>query len=301
MSGTYTAWNGEERPWPPPENWYRAADGRWWHPAYGPDDGPDDRPESLPVWDVTNRHTHVDDAGQEFAAAVDIDAEASPTAETEPERETESELEPETEREPEPETEPSVVGPVATSARGRKAWVTGALMSVAVLGIAALAQFVLAGSNDDVTISPDGPAAVTGDALTTVTPSDASSTVASPDVSSSSTAETEITGTDAGEPVMAAESDPDVAATIAEFRRQMSERGLSTAELTDEQITTFAATYCVYAGGAEDRAAFDELRRVAVTSSRSSLTPTQLNLTITTAVVVFCPEESDRLGITFDG
>ena len=33
---SYTAWDGQHYPWPPPEGWYLAADGRWWHPDSGP-------------------------------------------------------------------------------------------------------------------------------------------------------------------------------------------------------------------------------------------------------------------------
>ena len=36
MSQNYLAWNGEEYPWPPPEGWYEASDGRWWAPNSGP-------------------------------------------------------------------------------------------------------------------------------------------------------------------------------------------------------------------------------------------------------------------------
>ena len=36
MSNTYTAWNGEEYPWPPPEGWYEASDDRWWAKDTGP-------------------------------------------------------------------------------------------------------------------------------------------------------------------------------------------------------------------------------------------------------------------------
>lgn len=285
MNDTYTAWNGEERPWPPPENWYRAADGRWWHPAYGPDDKPDDRPESLPVWDVKNRHTSSVDAEPEPVSAVGRNVEPSPKAEPE--------------LEPEPELETPLVDPGPTHSTGRKPWVASALIAVAVLVTAAVAQFVLAGSSDEVATDPEeAPAVLTDDDLTTAATADPPSTA-----SSSTTTESQVADVDdeVDEPIPSSESDPEAAAAIADFRRQLGERGLSTDELTDEQITTFASTYCVYAGGAEDRAAFDELRRVAVTSSRSNLTPTQLNLTITTAVVVFCPEESERLGITFEG
>ncbi len=33
---TYLAWDGNEYPWPPPQGWYTAVDGRWWPEGYGP-------------------------------------------------------------------------------------------------------------------------------------------------------------------------------------------------------------------------------------------------------------------------
>ena len=53
MTKTYTAWDGESYPWPPPDDWYLAVDGRWWHPNTGPDQtepasGGDDEDASSP-------------------------------------------------------------------------------------------------------------------------------------------------------------------------------------------------------------------------------------------------------------
>ena len=36
MSNTYIGWDGKTYPWPPPEGWYHASDGRWWAPDTGP-------------------------------------------------------------------------------------------------------------------------------------------------------------------------------------------------------------------------------------------------------------------------
>ncbi len=36
MTTTYLAWNGQSYPWPPPDGWYEASDGRWWAPGTGP-------------------------------------------------------------------------------------------------------------------------------------------------------------------------------------------------------------------------------------------------------------------------
>ncbi|MEM7338978.1 MAG: hypothetical protein AAF467_10050 [Actinomycetota bacterium] len=39
MSEHYIAWDGRQYPWPPPDNWYLADDGRYWAPGTGPDPG----------------------------------------------------------------------------------------------------------------------------------------------------------------------------------------------------------------------------------------------------------------------
>ena len=44
VSATYVAWNGQSYPWPPPDGWYEASDGRWWADGTGPDPGGLDLP-----------------------------------------------------------------------------------------------------------------------------------------------------------------------------------------------------------------------------------------------------------------
>ncbi len=36
---TYTAWDDNSYPWPPPDGWYQAGDGKWWPEGYGPQAG----------------------------------------------------------------------------------------------------------------------------------------------------------------------------------------------------------------------------------------------------------------------
>ena len=36
MSETYIGWDGKSYPWPPPDGWYHASDGRWWAGETGP-------------------------------------------------------------------------------------------------------------------------------------------------------------------------------------------------------------------------------------------------------------------------
>lgn len=261
MSSTYTAWNGEERPWPPPENWYRAADGRWWHPAYGPGDEPELDSET----------------GTEPEATPEPDSMPEPEPRLESEPASESESEPEAESEPEPEAESESesphIAPTLVDAPNRPPFrrplVTAALIAAVVLLAAAVSSIVVRGSTDDLATAPDKePAAPDAD--------------------------------DPAPPSPASGSEGEGDSTVGDFRRTMDEHGLSTEALTDRQITGFASSYCTHAAEAEDRADFDELRQRAIAAAGSELTPIQLDLTISTAVAVFCPAESDRLGLSED-
>ncbi len=55
MSKSYTAWNGEEYPWPPPEGWYEASDGKWWAKDSGP--GPKQANQPAASQDASERPT----------------------------------------------------------------------------------------------------------------------------------------------------------------------------------------------------------------------------------------------------
>ena len=69
MTDTYTAWDGNSYPWPPPEGWYEAADGRYWAPGTGP--SPTNQPQShAPVTASTalDEYTTLD-AGDPFGTA----------------------------------------------------------------------------------------------------------------------------------------------------------------------------------------------------------------------------------------
>ncbi|MGI9614672.1 MAG: hypothetical protein ACR2QO_17300 [Acidimicrobiales bacterium] len=48
MSETYTGWDGNPYPWPPPEGWYEASDGRWWAPGTGPNPPGAEGPGGVP-------------------------------------------------------------------------------------------------------------------------------------------------------------------------------------------------------------------------------------------------------------
>ncbi len=44
---TYTAWDDKEYPWPPPDGWYVAGDGKWWPEGYGPGATPTADPHTI--------------------------------------------------------------------------------------------------------------------------------------------------------------------------------------------------------------------------------------------------------------
>ncbi len=47
MAETYTAWNGDDYPWPPPEGWELKSDGRYWPADQGSPAPADDAPDSI--------------------------------------------------------------------------------------------------------------------------------------------------------------------------------------------------------------------------------------------------------------
>ncbi len=333
MTSTYISWNGEELPWPPPENWYRAQDGRWWHPAYGPDDPPDEPavdPQSTSQADTDPepspnyvRRPAGDDAedsitvpvgigGEEWVDTIERSAtdharsansadsipDEEPTLDFKDKQEIEVEIEPEVEAEAEPEVEVEDRRggaddpdhhpdnpPAGATGNSRRQWVIAAIIGGLILVPATVAQVMYGSASTDLATTEEGSESSVVDS----TPSTATSAGDLP----ATTAEAESTTADPP-------ADPEVAVKVTDFRARLEQHELATSELSDHQITTFASTYCVYATGAEDRAAFDDLRQVAVTTSESDLTPEQLNVTITTAIMVFCPEESQRLGINYE-
>ena len=53
MAETYTAWNGDEYPWPPPDGWELKSDGRYWPADQGGEAAAAPAPDPAPVADFT--------------------------------------------------------------------------------------------------------------------------------------------------------------------------------------------------------------------------------------------------------
>ena len=77
MDDTYTAWDGNQYAWPPPDGWYEAEDGRYWAPATGPNlaTSPFDQAE-VPV----SKPSSPDLVGSDFASS-DFASPAAPANE----------------------------------------------------------------------------------------------------------------------------------------------------------------------------------------------------------------------------
>ena len=156
---------------------------------------------------------------------------------------------PESILDPKPETEPDApdVGPdvvdAPTRPPDRKPLLTAAMIAAVVLLTAAAASIVVGGSTDDLATAPGNePAAPEAD-------------------------------DDSEQPSAASESQGELNSTVDDFRLAMKEHGLSADALADRQITGFASTYCAHAAGAEDRAAFDELRQRVIAAAGSERHP----------------------------
>ncbi|MDH4363973.1 MAG: hypothetical protein OEY70_07830 [Acidimicrobiia bacterium] len=332
MSDTYIGWDGKSYPWPPPDGWYHASDGRWWAPNTGPNPPPMAAPsrfEHTAPLDHTSQypeHGH-DDGGYEdhdpYAAQAtellspatvatgstatpsyfDNPADVPPTAPA-------SQLPP-----PGPSGSPgsaglvgpnfgngdddpyrygvpaAAAGPAGDGGLGPKKLVIGvaAVLAVVAIGVSA---FLLRGGDDTATDTNGASSTVPG--ATVATPAtlppagtpvsavdpDATTTVAPVDPAASSTL---------------ASGD---AALVGSFRDLLVQQGLTSDKLTDTEIQSFAASFCVFAKSSDNGDEFNVFREQAISETQSSLDPASLNKVIDAAVITFCPDEATRLGIT---
>jgi hypothetical protein len=94
----------------------------------------------------------------------------------------------------------------------------------------------------------------------------------------------------------AAQTDP--TGLVARYRDELAARDLVSTSLGDDDLTRFGYAACVFAASAEGPADFERFRTAAVADADSSLSDADMALVIDTAVVVFCPVDAERLGIT---
>lgn len=94
----------------------------------------------------------------------------------------------------------------------------------------------------------------------------------------------------------AAQSDP--TGLVARYRQELAARDLVSTTLSDDDLTRFGYAACVFAASADGPADFERFRTTAAADADTSLTEAEMAVAIDTAVVVFCPVDAERLGIT---
>lgn len=311
MSGTYVAWNGQPYPWPPPEGWYQGSDGRWWAPGSGPE--PDrtspttaDEPSDQ---DSTNAQTeqqtvitkpaqrplpsHADTVGATAGSGSRSGTASSETAvaETNPDEDARQ--------------------PGSTRSTNAVLLVSGA----ATLLLIGAGLVALLNRGDDMSatsavtttalVDPPGEPATTLPA--TSQPGDAADLVTTPPPPTQPGQTTEPPTTQSGQASTVLDGQtPDSSADAAAldtaraeaWRAALAGRGIDTSELSDEDVIDFGKSFCVFAVVSVDAEEFDTYRARAQTGVAGALTEAQLTAAIDTAVVTFCPEDAERLGIT---
>jgi len=303
MSDTYVGWDGKSYPWPPPENWYHASDGRWWAPGTGPNPPQQAQPPA-----------------QEQAAAATPSLFAPDDTAALPQPDPSFELQRST-APAEPLDEPPSFGRYAAEQPAEDEQSGGGVVQalliivgiVALALIAGFAYFIISAdtAGDDLATSdstgaepalgaieaPDTSGTgddTTGDGTTAdETTTDETTTDGvlgdgtAPDTDTTSTTQpgtdtTLATGTDA---------------QIAEFREMLNDNNLTSESLEPDQIMRFAESFCGFARSAEDPDAFDEVRQAAIAATETDLSTDELRLVIDAVIVTFCPEQATRLGV----
>lgn len=94
----------------------------------------------------------------------------------------------------------------------------------------------------------------------------------------------------------AASTDP--TGLVALYRNELAARDLVSASLSDGDLTRFGYAACVFAASAEGPADFERFRTTATAEADTTLSDAEMEVVIDTAVVVFCPVDAQRLGIT---
>jgi hypothetical protein len=91
---------------------------------------------------------------------------------------------------------------------------------------------------------------------------------------------------------------------VAHLREILADGGLDSGLLTDANLEDFGDTFCVFAAVADDSTEFAELRARTTGQSTAdgpdaadALTEEELARTIDAAVVAFCPDQAERLGL----
>lgn len=325
MSDTYVGWDGKRYPWPPPEGWYHASDGRWWAPGTGPNppeaaDTPRPAVPPHPHERADAGRTRGVDPQDDNTAQMTTDIAANGPA-TQPAPSTPSG--PSSADEPLTAGEPQNVehdhgdlartdrrrgsGDRAPTDRRRGSGEAGRSEGSprdqrpgrggregvqqgerAQQGPAVPARLLILGAV--------GAAVLIGAlAYIVIAGNDPETTSTEPiGGETTSTAATDETTPSSTATTLAA---IERQRRIGQFRLTLTENGLVNENLTDDDILSFGESFCGLAESSVGVEEFEDIRIGTIATSSSDLDDDQLSLVIDAAVITFCPTEADRLGI----
>ena len=330
MSETYTGWDGKPYPWPPPEGWYEAVDGRWWAPGTGPNPPGAEGPGGVPGTAAPPQQpTIADDVARTAQLPADLGpadrgAAAIASGVTVTSDASSGSTPPPTLGGPaggpaggdwtnqwEPTPDPTTGG---NGQRSKLATVGLVLAGVvAALVVAAGAYVVLRDDGNET--AADGGETSTDDSVTEDGEDTGDTTAGSDggaaDGETDDTAEDSptTTGTDSTDESTSTSGDSttsssdgssttaDATTQVTEFRDILADNGLTSDGLSDDDIATFGTRFCVFAIASENQTEYEDFRQQAIATTESQLTDDELFTVVDAAVAVFCPDEAQRLGI----
>ncbi len=325
VRATYEAWNGQTYPWPPPEGWHEAPDGRWWAPDSGPDDldppdstgggenaqipPPSDQKtktlgalpgseaglwqpdESIPLW---KRTPVVLSAGVVallivVTTAVALSGGDSDRTETDQSDETAA-----TADQSSNQTSSSIgAGEPSQSASEQDSSSNGTLGEPGAADDGAVPgqdSTDSTNSNSATTASADNSTASTDNGQTETTAGAATTEQAT----TTQTAADESSNSPVDSPIIV---DPADKARADELRAYLADNGLSGELINDADLVEFANTFCIFAITADSRTEYESSRNEAIADSSSELTQQELAVAVDGAIQTFCPDDAQRLGL----
>lgn len=327
MSDSYIGWDGNSYPWPPPDGWHEASDGRWWAPGTGPNPpsqaesplsqgAPSFSPGDLasqtapfaPVSNVDAATEVFDPAGQRppdqgqggpppgapyeatgaFATGGTRPGPGLASPHTVPSAGTPL---------PPPGAAGNVPPPASSGQNGGRLLLIG-LGVLAALALLAGGLILLPAGDDNAASSTSNSVEAGADTSTDTSDTDTDTDTGESTTTSSADGSTDSAAANSSSSSVADGPSTAISDQIARFRELLGNNDLTSDALTDADVETFGSSFCSFASLSPSTEVFDEFRSQAIQeTANTALDPDELSLVIDAALVAFCPDEAQRLGI----